>query len=150
MGSDNYVQNFWGENAQGRYHLWRPGHRLEDIMAIDRSPYGVYMSPDWLIEEINKLGDISSDYTKLWNFLTAEWLLCFGGRIKVIELAVNNRFIISRFIFEPLNEYGVIHVHDLINSVPTWLSWYSALATDWTIQRSDTDKCKQFFSSPKR
>lgn len=34
-------------------------------MAIDRHPYGVFLSPDWLIEEINKRGDISSDYTKL-------------------------------------------------------------------------------------
>jgi len=60
----------------------------------------------------------------------AEWLLGFGGTFKVIELTMNNRFIISRFLFEtlsePLNEYGV--TDDLINSVPTWRSWYSALA----------------------
>jgi hypothetical protein len=28
-------------------------------MAIDRPPYGVYLSPDCLIEEINKRGVIS-------------------------------------------------------------------------------------------
>jgi hypothetical protein len=46
------------------------------------------------------------------------------------------------FHLEPLNEYGVLD--DLINSLPTWRSWYSDLATDWKIQRSATDKFKNF------